>query len=126
MMLFKCRNGKKDSAKGYAVASDPNDVTKAANFIVNFDDHPDTFKTTNYEVLSTDYDSYAIVYDCRNAEYPVKVPGANAEYLYVMTRDKFPDASLTSQVYNDLKKADFDTEPLEVTVQENCPEFPPE
>ena len=63
--MISFRNGQLDSVKGYAVPSDYNDDTKAANFIVNFDNRPGMFNTTNYEVLNTDYSSYATAGDLR-------------------------------------------------------------
>ena len=108
--------------KGYAVPSDPNDPTKAANFIVNFDDLPGKYNSTNYEVLGTDYESYAIVYDCREA----LVEGGNAEFLYILTREKFPPQSLISSVYDSLESMGLETKPLKVTQQEGCPDFPPD
>ena len=122
LMLSNCsRNGNLDQVKGYGVASDPDDPSKPANFIVNFDDQPGRFNSTNYRVLRTDYDSYAVVYDCRKA----LVPG-NAEFLYVLTRDQFPPHGLISSIYQELDSRGFDTAPLMVTKQEGCPEFPPD
>ena len=43
----------------------------------------------NYRVLATDYDNFAIVYDC------VDILGvAKAESMWFLTRDQFPDQNI--------------------------------
>ena len=46
----------------------------------------------NYRVLATDYDNFAIVYDC------VDFLGlAKAESLWFLTREEFPDQNLVDE-----------------------------
>ena len=68
------------------------------------------------------YESYAIVYDCRKS----LVKGASAEFLFILTREKFPPQSLISSLYDSLESMGIETKPLKVTQQEGCPDFPPD
>ena len=42
---------------------------------------PDTSKPAGYNILSTDYDNYTIIYNCNNTWY-----GAKQESAWIMTR----------------------------------------
>ena len=136
------------SSKGYATVADPNDPTQSANLIVNFDNTPGqksnstnyqvwnrqkntyTFKAINFQiililllkVLSTDYDSYATVYDC--LELPKLM--VSSQHLYVLTRERIPSKQLIDNVYESLEALGLETFPLRITAQEDCPDFPPD
>lgn len=55
------------------------------------------FAEANYEVLETDYDSYALVYDCRESE--------NFLYFYILSRTPEMDADLKAELVEKAKAA---------------------
>ena len=74
------------------------------------------------KVLSTDYDSYATVYDC--LELPKLM--VSSQHLYVLTRERIPSKQLIDNVYESLEALGLETFPLRITAQEDCPDFPPD
>ena len=61
-------SGNQKSVLGKAVLADPENPSKPAQLIVNFDANPVKFNETNYSVAKTDYDNYSVVYTCREGE----------------------------------------------------------
>jgi len=112
--------GKLEGIEGYAVLSDPDDPDKTANLIVNFDTVPVKQNSTNYSVLETDYDEYAIVYSCSKGP----LPNTKIEDMWILTRQQFPDTDKMVQIYDKLKTQGFETDNLMKTVQTNCPDMP--
>ena len=118
-LSIQCRTGENDDIRGTAVLSEPQDKSRKANLIVNFDPVPIKQNTTNYSVVRTDYSSYAVVYACEDGPRNV-----NIEYLWVLTRKQFPEKALIQRIYGEITSHGFDTQHLWKTKQYDCPEFP--
>jgi len=106
-------------AKGTAVLGEPDNATKPGKLIVNFYDPPSKMvsNTTNYNILDTDYDSYTIVYFCRQVNVTTK-----SEYLWILTRERIPAQALVDQATDTIRKQGIDTTRLRKTVQTDCPD----
>jgi len=112
--------GKFNDDHGSAVLADPNDPTKSANLIVNFDKSPVKSNSTNYSVVETDYESYAVVYACSDGP----IPHTDIEYFWILTREKFPNQTMIDQIYAKVQKQGFNTKHLGKTKHTDCPKFP--
>ncbi len=87
-MVFFSRTGAKQVAKGSAVLNDPFDPLVPGELVVNFEEQPAFSKfvalkwksdlrnnstlftararSTNYNIIDTDYENFSIVYSCNN------------------------------------------------------------
>ena len=99
--------------------ADPTDPDKTANLIVNFNSQPVKSNTTNYRVLETDYESYSLVFSCSN----VLKDKLKIEYLWILTRQQFPDEQMIKNLYEKLARLNFNTNMLWQTRQTDCPKF---
>merc|ERR1711962_457469 len=83
--------GTPNVAEGSAVLGEPANPSKPGKLIVNFDSQPSFARssTTNYNILDTDYSSYAIVYSCSE-----KLLVFKTELLWILTRDRNPTQSV--------------------------------
>jgi len=115
--------GKKEygGAKGTAVLGEPDNPTKPGKLIVNFYDPPSkrVADTTNYNILDTDYDSYSIVYFCRQMNETTK-----SEYLWILARERQPSQTLVDKATETIRSQGIDTTRLRKTVQTDCPDLP--
>ena len=67
-----------DEVTAKAVQSDDGD----ASLVVDFTGRtPSPTERANYQILDTDYDSYAIVYDCRDYGF------FSFDYLWILARE---------------------------------------
>ncbi|KAF2356925.1 Lipocalin/cytosolic fatty-acid binding domain [Trinorchestia longiramus] len=89
--------------------------------VLTFDYSVDAFKGKaemhtfpNYNVLDTDYDSYAIVYNCADLFF------AHYDDVYIYTRDRIPDPSLIDDIFSELYKRNIDTSIIARTNQVDC------
>jgi len=114
-------SGEKHSVKGQAVLAHPDDESKPAELIVNFDSNPVKFNETNYSVAKTDYEHYSIVYTCKDDDKE-EDGSAKIKFLWVLTRERNIAADVAEKIYKDIEDAGFDTKPLLKTKQTGCPE----
>jgi len=73
----------------------------------------------NYKVVDTDYDNYAIVYDCS----PKLV--AKKESLWLLTRKQIPNPKLVKWAYKRMRTLGLPVGSLRKTPQNNCSKLPP-
>jgi len=93
----------------------------SGEFIVGFSSIPfagDGGSEANYRVVDTDYDSYAIVYDC--SPFPV----IKKESLWLLTRQQWPNQSLVQWAYRKMRSQGLPVSKLEKTVQTGCSKMP--
>merc|ERR1712133_61938 len=91
-----------------------------AELVVNFDTVPFTSSSPNYKVLDTDYDNYAVVYNCNNFLGFFK-----SESLWFLTRAQSPDQSIVDQGYEKMTSLGLPVRRLRQTSQTNCDSMPP-
>jgi len=110
--------GTPNVAEGSAVLGEPANPSKPGKLIVNFDSQPSFARssTTNYNILDTDYSSYAIVYSCSE-----KLLVFKTELLWILTRDRNPTQSVIDKATAIIKSQGIDTRRLKKTRQTNCP-----
>ena len=72
----------------------------------------------NYRVVDTDYENYAIVYDC--SPFPV----IKKESLWLLTRKQWPDQSLVSWAYRRMRSLGLPVDKLARTSQTGCNKLP--
>jgi len=77
--------------------------------------------TPNYNVIGTDYDNYALVYDCRQISNYEK-----EESLYVLTRERQPTQEVVDQAYKGLTDQGISLEGIQLNTQTNCPTVTPD
>jgi len=106
------------NATGEAVLGEPENPTKPGKLIVNFDSQPSFTRATrtNYNIVYTDYDSFAVVYACSSRFFFFK-----REFLWILTREKIPSPNLIDLAYMKIQEAQIDISRLIKTVQEDCP-----
>merc|ERR1711970_1040696 len=94
-----------------------------AEFIVGFEGIPfgngDGGSEANYKVVDTDYDNYAIVYDC-SPKFVLK-----KESLWLLTRKQIPDRSLVKWAYSRMRALGLPVGSLRRTPQTDCEDLPP-
>jgi len=94
-----------------------------AEFIVGFSGIPFGFgeggTEANYKVVDTDYDNYAIVYDCSPKLILKK------ESLWLLTRKQKPDRKLVKWAYSRMRTLGLPVGSLRRTPQTNCAKLPP-
>jgi len=84
---------------GAARPAAPGNKKKKGEFIVSFDNPPfqdsesDKGGEPNYRVVSTDYDTYAVLYNCKSGFL------YNSESLWLLTREQFPSQELVDETY---------------------------
>jgi len=106
-------------SRAYGQAS-PVDPSQPARLAVRFyqSRRPTTSATAaNYNVLSTDYNNYAVVYSCRQVNENEKY-----ELLFVLTRERIPSQHYVDQAYDAIRRQGLDTEALRNNIQADCPE----
>jgi len=109
---------------GAARPAVPGDTEKKADFIVAFDNIPfqdsesDEGGVPNYRVVSTDYDTYAVVYNCKSGYL------YNSESLWVLSREQFPSQELVDETYSLMRNLDLPVESLVKTDQDDCQKMP--
>jgi len=105
------------NSTGEAVFSEPDNPSLPAKLIVNFDRQPwyTRFTRTNYNVVYTDYSNMAVVYACNSRFIFWK-----REFLFILTRERFPDTSFIELAYQKCRENGIDTTRLTVTDQEIC------
>jgi len=106
---------KSSSAKGTATLNDPNDPNRPGELIVNFGGFQPESTSTNYNVVDTDYDQYAVVYSCNNKLF------FKSEILWILTRKQFPSPYLIKHIKKRIRSFGLDTRRLKRTNQKGCP-----
>ena len=111
--------GTPNVAEGSAVLGEPHNPSKPGKLIVNFDGQPSFTQssTTNYNIIDTDYTSYAIVYSCNQKLFDL----FKTELLWILTRERHPSQSVIDKATWIIKKQGIDTRRLKKTRQTNCP-----
>jgi len=96
----------------------PPNPSQPAQLIVNFfnSGRPITSTEPNYNVLSTDYTNYAVVYSCMQLSANEK-----SEMLYILSRERQPAQRYVDQALEEIKKQGIDTTRLKKNVQTDCP-----
>merc|ERR1711868_294567 len=112
---LKAMTGSYGSINGTASLPD----TAFAEFVVNFDTVPFTATSPNYKVVDTDYDNYAIVYNCNSFWGIVKT-----ESLWYLTRQQIPDQTIIDQGYQKMTDLGLPVTKLKETPQTNCANMP--
>jgi len=101
---------------GTATPADP----QYAEFTVNFEQVPVETSRPNYRVLATDYENFAIVYDCLDI-----LGGAfKAESLWLLTRAQFPDQDILDDGYKRMADWELPVDSLSETDQTGCENLP--
>lgn len=104
---------------GRAVVSFPDENPLRGKLNVTFgaDTVPDT---SNYWILHTDYTGYAVVVSCSNLPL-----NRSAESYWLLSRTKVvsPEGRITANAVIDTQ---LDRSLVRTTIQENCPEPPPD
>lgn len=72
-------------------------------------------KKGNYDIIDTDYDSYALVYNCKKSLGVIK-----SEYAWILSRERMLDANLTNALVQKLKKYTNDVDKLILADQKDC------
>lgn len=106
---------KSSSAKGMATLNDPNDPNRPGELIVNFGGFQPESTSTNYNVVDTDYENYAVVYSCNNKLF------FKSEILWILTRKQFPSPYLIKDIKKRIRSFGLDTRRLKRTNQKGCP-----
>lgn len=76
----------------------------------------DWFKTSGeYNVIDTDYVSYALVYSCK-----IRLGLIKNEYAWILSRKRVLDSSITSNLTEKLKAYTNDTDKLIISDQSGC------
>ena len=87
-------SGKTNIFLGDAILSEPSNPTRPGKLTANFETFDSLpaplprFRSTNYNVIDTDYTNYAVVYFCN----PLLV--FKSEALWILTRDRQPKQSI--------------------------------
>ena len=112
------RKGTPNVAEGSATLGEPNNPSKPGKLIVRFDGQPAFTQstTTNYNILDTDYDSYAIVYSCNQKFFDL----FKTELLWILTRERSPSYSVIQKAMSVIRKQGIDTRRLKRTRQTGC------
>lgn len=99
---------------GKAIIKNKNESNK---LIVEFNVGPrNLIKTTgNYNVIDTDYDTYALIYSCRHMFYVFKV-----EYAWILSRKRTLDDAIVNKLIEKLKSYTNKTDKLITADQTNC------
>ena len=117
-MTTACRSGEIVDTYGSAVYAAGGNSSDA-DFIVNYDFNPYRHNVTNYSVVATDYTGYSVVYACTE-----EVEGSNKlEYMWLLTRDRYPNENRTQQVLDYLQLQGFQTQFFARIQQIDCPEI---
>jgi len=75
--------------------------------------------TPNYSVVSSDYDSYSVVYTC------IPLPGRiKKESLWLLTREQYPDQATVDKAIQIMKVYDLPYTNIPLTDQEDCELLP--
>merc|ERR1712241_719978 len=111
--------GNANVAEGSATLGEPDNASKPGKLIVNFDGQPSFARstTTNYNILDTDYDSYAIVYSCGEKVFGL----LKSEFLWILTRERNPSPQVIAKAKSIIKANGIDTRRLKKTKQTGCP-----
>lgn len=87
---------------------------------VVFEGTPDSGDGSNYDVLDTDYDTYALVYTCSNVQVPLLPIQKKIEYSWILTRDPNPSPQLVAQLKNYANSIGINSKKYKNTKQRNC------
>ena len=101
--------------------SEPSNPTQPGKLIANFETFDGLpaplprFRSTNYNVIDTDYTNYAVVYFCN----PLLV--FKSEGLWILTRDRHPKQSIIDHALKIITDQGISTAKLRKTRQTSCP-----
>jgi len=111
--------GTPNVAEGSAVLGEPDNLSHPGKLIVNFDSQPAFARstTTNYNIIDTDYTSYAVVYFCEQKFFDL----FKTELLWILTRERIPSQAVIDKATSIIKAQGIDTKRLKKTRQTNCP-----
>ncbi|KAK7068935.1 hypothetical protein SK128_008287 [Halocaridina rubra] len=111
------RGGKPTRRVGLAV---PASDTCDGRFIVTLPDIPEGDESPNYNVITTDYRNYAVVYTCTAIGASSKL-----EFAWIMARRPSLPEKFLVLLKNWLRNIDIDTSSFRKTNQASCPRFSP-
>jgi len=112
---YNATRGEYTRLVGTMVAPEP---TVQASMVVNIDGTPRQ-RAVNYNVLATDYDNVAIVYNC------MQMASRKGELLVILTRERQPHQSVIDSAYATIVSQRLDVRRLVQSAQTNCPEVGP-
>nr|XP_014103575.1 apolipoprotein D [Bactrocera oleae]XP_036225797.1 apolipoprotein D [Bactrocera oleae] len=94
---------------GYAV------VVENAKLLVTFAVSPAFNVSSNYWVLSTDYNNYSVVYSCQPTQ-----DDSHSLIVWILTRERIPSAELIARAENVLTSNGISLNQLVITDQSGC------
>merc|ERR1711915_242952 len=100
-------------AEGSAVLGEPDNASRPGKLIVNFDSQPSFARSTetNYNIVDTDYTSYAVVYFCEQKFFDL----FKTELLWILTRERIPSQAVIDKATSIIKAQGIDTKRLKKT-----------
>ena len=109
---IKLLTGRLHSVVGVARVVDPHYSGRLRTVATNL---PSLSSGPNYNVIETDYTSYAVVWSCKDFKL------FNMQTLQILTRKRLPDPYLISAVRHRLNYYGLNTAKLKKTNQQDCP-----
>jgi len=105
-------DGVMHNAMGEAKQNDPSQPGLLA---VSFSN---TGAVGDYRVVETDYDTYTLIFSCRDLAHIVY-----AEFAWILTRDPKPDPAIVQRLKTKLGSYNVDVSKFQVTNQTACPQY---
>merc|ERR1712011_82234 len=74
--------------------------------------NPIKAKTTNYQVLSTNYTDYTVIWNCAQEPLDIEI-----QYAWILTREQFPPQELIDGIYQLMSDNGLEPEHFSITKQ---------